>query len=106
MAKTSLGRLAYVLALVGGILLILLSVLSFVGMAFMTSIGLPRLGLFAGFGAIVGIILGIIAIYLSKRVTELLSAVVLIVVGLVGGGIGGLLVLVGGILGLVSRYVH
>jgi hypothetical protein len=105
LAKGSLGRLAYVLALVGGILLILLSVLSFLGMAFMMSFGMPGLGMFAGFGAIVGIILGIVAIYGSKRVTDLLWAVILIVVGLLGGGIGGLLVLIGGILGLISKYI-
>jgi len=101
-AKTSLGRIAYLLVLVGGILMILLSVLSFLGMAFM-SFGM--LGLFAGFGAILGIILGIVAIFGSKHVTELLWAIILIVVGLVGGGIGGLLVLVGGILGLLSKYI-
>lgn len=105
MAKGSLGRAAYVLTLIGGVLLILLSVLSFLGMAFMTAIGMPGLGMFAGFGAIVGIILGIVAIILSKRVTELMWAVVLIVVGLIGGGIGGLLVLIGGILGLLSKYL-
>lgn len=105
MAKTSLGRVAYLLVLVGGILMILLSVLSFLGMAFMP-FGMPGLGLFASFGAILGIILGIVAIYGSKHVTELLWAIVLIVVGLVGGGIGGLLVLVGGIIGLLSKYVH
>lgn len=105
MAKTSPGRIAYLLVLVGGILMILLSVLSFLGIAFMT-FGMPGLGLFASFGAILGIILGIVAIYGSKHVTELLWAIILIVVGLVGGGIGGLLVLVGGILGLLSKYIH
>lgn len=104
MAKTSLGRAAYLLVLVGGILMILLSVLGFLGMAFM-SFGMLGLGLFAGFGAILGIILGIVAIFGSKHVTELLWAIILIVVGLVGGGIGGLLVLVGGILGLLSKYI-
>jgi len=103
-AKTSLGRAAYLLVLVGGILMILLSVLGFLGMAFM-SFGMLGLGLFAGFGAILGIILGIVAIFGSKHVTELLWAIILIVVGLVGGGIGGLLVLVGGILGLLSKYI-
>lgn len=106
MAKTSLGRVAYLLVLIGGILMILLSVLSFLGMAFMSFGMMPGLGLFASFGAIVGIILGIVAIFGSKHVTELLWAIILIVVGLVGGGIGGLLVLVGGIIGLLSKYIH
>jgi hypothetical protein len=104
-AKTSLGRVAYLLVLVGGILMILLSVLSFLGMAFMP-FGVLGLGLFASFGAILGIILGIVAIFGSKHVTELLWAIILIVVGLVGGGIGGLLVLVGGIIGLLSKHIH
>lgn len=82
--------------------MILLSVLGFLGIAFM-SFGM--LGLFAGFGAILGIVLGLVAIFGSKHVTELLWAIILIVVGLVGGGIGGLLVLVGGILGLLSKYI-
>jgi len=103
-AKTSLGRVAYLLVLVGGILMILLSVLSFLGIEFM-SFGMPGLGLSASFGAILGIILGIVAIFGSKHVTELVWAIVLIVIGYVGAGIGGLLVLVGGILGLLSRYI-
>jgi hypothetical protein len=41
----------------------------------------------------------------SKRANELIWAVVLIVVGYLGGGIGGLLTLIGGLLGLLSRYV-
>jgi hypothetical protein len=84
--------------------MILLSVLSFLGIAFM-SFGMTGLGLFASFGAILGIILGIVAIFGSKHVTELVWAIVLIVIGFVGGGIGGLLVLVGGILGLLSKYI-
>jgi hypothetical protein len=105
MAKRSLGQPAYILVLVGGVLLILFSLFGFLGMAFMTRLGMPGIGMFAGFGAIVDIILGVVAIYGSKRVTDLLWAVILIVIGLLGGGIGGLLVLIGGILGLLSKYV-
>jgi hypothetical protein len=94
-AKTSLGRAAYVLALVGGILMVLLSLLGFLGMAFMMPFEMPGPRLFAGFGAILTLILGVVAIIGSKRVTELLWAIILIIIGLVGGGgIGGLLVLV------------
>jgi hypothetical protein len=104
-AKTSLGRVAYLLVLVGGILMILLSVLSFLGMMAFMTFGMPGLGVFASFAAILGIILGIVAIFGSKHVTELVWAIILIIIGYVGGGIGGLLVLVGGILGLVSKYI-
>ena len=60
---------------------------------------------FAGF-AILALILGVVAIVGSKHVTELLWAIILIIIGYVGGGIGGILVLIGGILGLISKYIH
>ncbi len=79
--------------------------LTFVGMAFMMFMP-SMLGSLAGsFWGIIQIILGIVAIYGAKRATDLTWAIVLIVVGLIGGGLGGILVLIGGILGLVSKYV-
>lgn len=105
MAKTSLGQVAYVLALVGGILMVLFALFGFLGMAVMMSFEMPGAH-FAGLGAILGLVLGIVAIVGSKHATELVWAIVLIIVGYVGGGIGGILVLIGGILGLVSKYVH
>ena len=56
---------------------------------------------FAYFG-IVTLICGIIAIIGAKSVTNLVWAIVLIIVGIIGGGLGGLLVVLGGILGLVT----
>jgi hypothetical protein len=55
--------------------------------------------------AFLPLILGIVAIILAKRVTELVWAIILIVVGYLGGGIGGILVLLGGLLGLLSRFI-
>lgn len=54
---------------------------------------------------VISLILGVVGVVGSKRVNELIWAVVLIVVGYLGGGIGGLLTLIGGLLGLLSRYV-
>ena len=104
MAKASLGKVAFILALVGGILMVVFRVLGFMGFAVgMMAFGMPRL--FPGY-EILGLILGIVAIIISKRATEPLWAIVLIVIGIVMfEGIGALLVLLGGILGLVSRYV-
>jgi phosphatidylglycerophosphate synthase len=54
------------------------------------------------------LILGIVAIVIAatKRATQPLWAVVLIVIGIIAlQGFGALLVLLGGILGLVSKYV-
>ena len=73
------------------------------GIESMMSFGMPRL--FPGY-EILGLILGIVAIIISKRATEPLWAIVLIVIGIIAlQGVGALLVLLGGILGLVSKYV-
>jgi hypothetical protein len=104
-AKHSLGEIAYILALVGGILMVLFALLGFLGMGAMMAFQMPGAH-FASLGAILSLILGVVAIVGSKHATDLLWAIILLIVGYVGGGIGGLLVLVGGILGLVSKYVH
>ena len=105
MAKASLGRVAYVLALIGGAILVILGLLSFLGMAF-TMVTFSMFGSFGGsFWGIIEIVLGLVAIYGAKRVTDLTWAIVLIVVGIIGGGLGGILVLLGGILGLLSKYI-
>jgi len=83
--------------------MVILGVLGMLSFAVMMPFASP-IGGFFGSG-IVTMILGIVAIVLSKRVSELLWAVVLIVIGFLGGGIGGLLVLIGGILGLLSRFI-
>ena len=97
-----LGRAAYYLVLIGGILLVVLSLLGLVGYAI--SIAVPFGGISFGF-AFLPLILGIVAIILAKRATELVWAIILIVVGYLGGGIGGILVLLGGLLGLLSRFI-
>ena len=105
MAKSSLGRLAYILALVGGILMVVLRLLGFLGFAVVSMLGFGVTRLFPGY-EILGLILGVVAIIISKRATEPLWAVVLIVIGLIDlQGIGAFLVLLGGILGLASKYV-
>ena len=105
MAKASLGRLAYILALIGGVILVIQGLLSFVGMAFMMLMPSVLGSLGGAFWGIIEIILGIVAIYGAKRATDLTWAVVLIVVGVIGGGLGGVLVLIGGIVGLASKYL-
>jgi hypothetical protein len=54
------------------------------------------------YGSIVTLIMGIIAIIGARSVNTLVWAVILIVVGAIGGGIGGLLVLLGGLIGVIS----
>jgi hypothetical protein len=105
MAKASLGKLAYYLALIGGIILVIQGLLSFVGMAFMMLMPSVLGSLGGAFSAIIEIILGIVAIYGAKRMPELVWDIVLIIVGVIGGGLGGLLVLIGGIVGLATKYL-
>jgi hypothetical protein len=101
----SLGKLAYILALIGGIILVILGLLSFLGMAF-TMVTFSMFGPFGGsYWGIIQIVLGIIAMYGAKRATDLTWAVVLIVIGLIAGGLGGVLVLLGGILGLLLHFI-
>ena len=105
MAKTSLGTVAFILALVGGILMVVLRLAGFLGFMIgsMMSFGIPRL--FPGY-EILGLILGIVAILISKRATEPMWAVVLIIIGIISlQGFGAFLVLLGGIIGLPSKYV-
>ena len=57
------------------------------------------------YGGIVTLIMGVIAIIGSRSVKILVWAVVLIIVGLIGGGVGGLLVVLGGLVGLISSLI-
>lgn len=65
----------------------------------------PLGGLFGAGIGILHIILGIVSAIVSKKATGLWGGVILLIVGLLGGGFSGLLVAIGGILGLVSKYV-
>jgi hypothetical protein len=117
MAEGSLKRLAYILALIGGIILVIQGLLSFGGMAFIMCDDFlcpfqydilgngvaPSLG--GPFWGIIIILLGIVAIYIAKRATGLTWDILLMVLGVIAGGLGGVIVLVGGIVGLVSKYV-
>jgi hypothetical protein len=105
MAKSSLGRLASILALIGGILMVVFRLLGLAGFSIvsMFSFGMPRL--FPGY-EILALILGLVAIIVSRRAAEPLWAIVLIVIGIIAlQGIGALLVLLGGLLGLASKYI-
>jgi len=106
MANSLLERLAFILALIGGILMVVFRLLGFLGFTTSAySFGLPRL--FPGY-EILGLVLGLVAIIIaiSKRAAQPLWAIVLVVIGIIAlQGIGALLVLLGGILGLISKYV-
>jgi hypothetical protein len=94
----SISRLGYVLALIGGIIMIVFGILAVAQSTFRAAF--YGWGFFNG--GIITLIAGILAVIAANRVRELVWAIVLIVIGLIGGGLGGLLVLIGGILGLVA----
>ncbi len=96
MSATDLSRIAYYLALIGGVLMIVLGLVGF-----FADFGANIFHWGFSYGGIVTLIMGIIAVIGAKSVNTLVWAIVLIIVGLIGGGIGGLLVLLGGLIGLI-----
>lgn len=96
-------RLGYVLGLVGGLTIIALSVAALVRFPLQLPFQSPLAGYF-GIG-VISLILGVVAVFGSKRVNELVWGIVVMAVGFLSGGIGGLLALIGGLVGILSRYV-
>jgi hypothetical protein len=105
MARHSIYELAYYLVLIGGILLVVFTILGLIGFAIGLPFGSVLGGMSFGF-ALLPLIIGIIAIFVAKKSGQLVWAIVLIVAGYVAGGLGGLLVLIGGIVGLLSGFVR
>jgi hypothetical protein len=97
MSGASVSTIAYYLALIGGILMVIFGLLGLIG-----NFGGFYFHWGYSYGGIVTLIMGVIAIIGAKSASTLIWAIVLIIVGAIGGGLGGLLVLLGGIFGLVS----
>jgi len=98
-----LWELGYILALLGGIITIALSLASIFHYPVSIPIQVPLAG-YIGIG-VISLILGAVAVFGSKRVNQIIWGVVLVAVGVLTGGIGGLLALAGGLVGLISRYI-
>jgi hypothetical protein len=96
---SEVSQVAYILALIGGIILVVFGLLSFIGYSFGGPF--PYWGWAFAYGSIVSIVCGVIAIIGAKSAATLVWAIVLIIVGIIGGGLGGLLVVLGGIIGLI-----
>lgn len=103
MSEMSVSRIAYILALIGGILLLIFGLISLIGSSFGPSYLYWGWG-FASFayGGIISLICGVIAIVGARSASTLVWAIVLIIVGIIGTGLGGLLVVLGGLLGLIA----
>ena len=96
-----LGKISYVLVLVGGVVMVISGVASLIGM---TVFAPSALGYVFG-GDFLQMILGVVAFLFAKRVKELLWAVILTAIGFIGSGIGGVLIVIGGIISLVIIFM-
>ncbi len=105
---SSLSKTGYILALIGGIIIVLSGVLNLLGVAVESFRVMEILPLFSGtIRALVHIIIGIVCIVGSRYVSTLTWAIILLILGIIAGNLGGTLVLVGAILGLISTtYKH
>ncbi len=99
----TLSYVGYVLALIGGILLVLFGLVSLIGSAFL--IFSPIAFLSKSVYSLVQIVLGIICIIGSKMVKNTTWAIILLILGIVAGGIGGTLVVLGASIGLLTKLI-
>ena len=95
----------YILALIGGILIIVFALLALIGNSLGSAFSPAGYYLTGALYSVVAIIIGVICVIGSKSVGTLVWAIVLLVLGIVSGGIGGALVILGAILGLISIFV-
>jgi len=103
--KNRFAYWGYILALIGGILIIVFGLLALIGNSLGSAFSPAGHYLTGEFYSIVAIVIGVICVIGSKSVGTLVWAIVLLVLGIVSGGIGGALVILGALLGLVSIFV-
>ena len=105
MSSGSLSYWGRILALVGGIILVIFGIIGFLGYLLDFAFFAPVFSIRAVGRELIAIILGIIAIIGSYYAGTLAWSIGLIILGYEAGGLGRLLVLIGGILGLVAALV-
>jgi len=100
---SSLAYIGYILALLGGIVLILFGLLDLLGVASRLFRDVSLLWILSStVSSLVRIVLGVICIIGSRFVSKLIWAIILLILGVIAGTLGGSLVAIGAILGLVS----
>ena len=103
--KNRFAYWGYILALIGGILIIVFGFLGLIGNSLGSAFSPAGYYVSGAMYSVVAIIIGVICVIGSKSVGTLVWAIVLLVLGIVSGGIGGVLVIIGALLGLVSIFV-
>ncbi len=99
----TLAYAGYIVALIGGALLILFGFLGLVNIVLVPFSPLFYLGR-ATHGLLI-LIIGIIGVIGARHVGRLGWAIALLILGIIAGGIGGTLLFIGGLLGLLSALV-
>jgi hypothetical protein len=66
--------------------------------------GRPLSDILAVPGPLLGVVVGVVALVASSRIKEEAVAIVMAVLGFLAGGLGGVLVAIGGIWAIISRY--
>jgi phosphate starvation-inducible membrane PsiE len=103
--KNRFAYWGYILVLIGGILIIVFGFLGLIGSSFGSAFSPAGYYVSGALYSIVAIIIGVICVIGSRSVGTLVWAIVLLVLGIVSGGIGGVLVILGALLGLISILV-
>lgn len=103
--KNRFAYWGYILALIGGILIIVFGFLGLIGNSLGSAFSPAGYYISGALYSVVAIIIGIICVIGAKSVGTLVWAIVLLVLGIVSGGIGGVIVILGALLGLISILV-
>ena len=99
----TLTYVGYILALIGGIIIILFGLFDLLDVGVRIFRDISLFSFLSGTArALFLIVVGIVCAIGSKFVSNLVWAIVLLVLGIVAGTIGGTLVAIGAILGIVS----
>ncbi len=93
--------LARAILMIGGIVAIAFGATAF-GAALTSTRGLSDI--LATPGPLLGVIVGVAALVASSRIKTEAIAIVMAVLGFLAGGLGGVLVAIGGIWAIISRY--
>ncbi len=100
---STLSYVGYVLALIGGIIIILFGLFDLLGVASRVLHDIALLSFLSGtVSALVQVVIGVVCIIGSKFISNLVWAIILLILGIIAGTLGGSLVAIGAILGLVA----
>jgi len=92
---------------VGGVILLVVGLARLLGAALMLPFSphFPMRSVIEFGKGLDDLIGGVVALVVSKSAASLVWGVVLVAIGLLLGGIGGTLILIGGVTGLIAKYV-